>query len=272
MARLPPAIQLAHRVARLPGLRTWTTRTLVDYRLARTTYRLLPPGSQPLRVLHLSDLHVETLPDRGRALCAFLSHLDADVCVITGDLRDPFGVDLTYCLEVVERILEATARQCSLGVYATLGNHDLMQMVGALESLGMRVLRNEGTLVGEYNRQIWLAGVDDPHTHRTHDVDAAIADAPRTAPVVLLAHSSEAANEATACGVDLYLCGHTHGGQVCTPWGSPLWRNLRGGPDVPDGAWSLAGMQGYTSRGVGSSLLPLRLFCPPEVVVHELTA
>jgi uncharacterized protein len=118
--------------------------------------------------------------------------------------------------------------------------------------------------------RLWIIGVDDPHHYGCGDLDGALESVPPDAFKVLLAHSPEMFDEAAAAGIHLYLCGHTHAGQICLPGiGAPLMN-----ADCPraftHGRWRHGGMLGYTSAGVGCSLLPVRYNCPPEITLIEL--
>ena len=116
----------------------------------------------------------------------------------------------------------------------------------------------------------WIIGVDDPHHYGCDDLDGALEAVPANAFKVVLAHSPEMFDQAAAAGIHLYLCGHTHAGQIRLPWiGAPLLN-----ADCPrayaHGQWQHGAMLGYTSAGVGCSLLPVRYNCPPEIVLIEL--
>jgi uncharacterized protein len=87
---------------------------------------------------------------------------------------------------------------------------------------------------------------------------------------VLLVHTPELVAEAETHGIDLYLCGHTHGGQICVPFLGPVISGANCPRRYIRGAWRHKRMQGYTSAGVGVSVVPVRFFCPPEIVVLEL--
>jgi len=93
---------------------------------------------------------------------------------------------------------------------------------------------------------------------------------PRQAFTLLLYHSPDLMPEAVEMGVDLYLCGHTHGGQICLPGGYPLMCNVRAPRRVCRGAWRHKQLQGYTSVGSGASVVEVRLNCPPEITLHDL--
>jgi hypothetical protein len=70
--------------------------------------------------------------------------------------------------------------------------------------------------------------------------------------------------------MDLYLCGHSHGGQICLPGERPIITHCRCPRSYKAGPWQHETMRGYTSRGVGTSLFPIRLFCKPEIIIHTL--
>jgi hypothetical protein len=86
-----------------------------------------------------------------------------------------------------------------------------------------------------------------------------------------LVHSPEFAAEAAEAGYSLYLCGHTHGGQVAPPGGRPILTPLSRNHRLARGLWQHGGMTGYTSRGAGVSGVPLRYYSPAEVTVVTLT-
>jgi len=104
--------------------------------------------------------------------------------------------------------------------------------------------------------------VDDPHLYQTDDLEAAIADIPTAATSPALSHTPEIYREAAMAGFDLYMCGHTHGGQLCLPGGLPLTLDAKCPRRVGRGAWEEADMQGYTTTGAGTSILNVRLNCP----------
>jgi uncharacterized protein len=93
---------------------------------------------------------------------------------------------------------------------------------------------------------------------------------PLGAPNVLLVHSPELIDEARDFGAGLYLCGHTHGGQICLPGSIPIITNAACSRRFIAGPWQDGPMAGYTHRGTGVSCVPVRFNCPGEVVVHTL--
>src|SRR5438128_9232780 len=85
-------------------------------------------------------------------------------------------------------------------------------------------------------------------------------------------HTPEMFGAAAEAGIDLYLTGHTHAGQICLPWLGPLVSHATCPRQYTYGHWQHGRMQGYTTAGAGCSLLPVRFHCPPEICVIELAS
>ena len=115
-----------------------------------------------------------------------------------------------------------------------------------------------------------VVGLDDPHYYGCDDLPGALQGVPEETFKVLLVHSPELVAEAETHGIGLYLCGHTHGGQICVPFLGPVISGANCSRRYIRGAWRHKRVQGYTSAGVGVSVVPVRFFCPPEIVVIEL--
>ncbi len=95
-------------------------------------------------------------------------------------------------------------------------------------------------------------------------------EAARDAFTIALVHSPEAYDVAAHLGVDLYLCGHTHAGQVCLPGGRPVIRHLSRGRRFYRGTWRHRGMLGVTNAGAGTSGVPVRFNTRGEVLALTL--
>ena len=228
----------------------------------------LPREFDGFRVLHLSDLHLDLEPALVEALVPVLRDVRADICVLTGDYRNHTIGDWREAVGYFRTMMEALP----MPVYGVLGNHDSLEQVGPLEATGARMLLNEHVMLRRGGAELCLAGIDDPNVYRTHHVPAALHGVPRDVCRILLAHSPAAWEEALKAGVDLYLAGHLHGGQICPPWGGIWLRNDRSPSKFWVGSWHAGEMAGYTSRGTGGCGVPLRLFSPPEIVIHTLRA
>ena len=87
---------------------------------------------------------------------------------------------------------------------------------------------------------------------------------------ILLSHTPEIYRQAAHAGFDIMLSGHTHGGQICLPGGIAVTLDSVLPRRLGSGAWRHGGMTGYTSKGAGCSIIPVRFNCPPEITLHHL--
>jgi hypothetical protein len=156
-------------------------------------------------------------------------------------------------------------------VYGVLGNHDTIRLVPRMEAMDYKLLLNEWTKIERDGETIYLAGIDDAHFYRMENFHRAAHGLPGRTVSILLSHTPETYRHAAHAGFDLMLSGHTHGGQICLPGGTPLLTDADSPREFARGAWHYSGMAGYTSTGAGTSLVDVRLNCPPEVTLHRLT-
>ena len=235
-------------------------------RSVRFEFPNLPPSLERFRILHLADLHIDGIDGLAEIAAAEVAKLPVDLCVMTGDYR--FEVD-GPCDEVYPRMRTIlSCVQARHGVLAILGNHDEADIAVELEKLGARMLINE--TVGLQDHELWVIGVDDSHYYGCDDLSTAMESVPRGAFRLLLAHTPEIFSEAADAGIDLYLCGHTHAGQICLPKVGPPLLNAACPKAYARGRWRHDTVQGYTSAGLGCSMVPVRYHCPPEITVIEL--
>jgi len=252
-------------------LRKRAESNTIDYQINEVDISIqnLPEPFEGFRILQLTDLHLDGIVDEGRELCRIIESIDYDLCVITGDFRYKTYSGYDGIFKCLNKIVNAI--KCPEGIIGILGNHDYIEMVPGLEESGVKMLLNESCSIERDNESIYIIGVDDIHFYETEDLAKALTDVPGDSTKVLLAHSPEMVETAANAGIDCYLCGHTHGGQICLPGGIPVITNTRGNRKYFSGKWMHKNMFGYTSKGTGSSGLPARLFCQPEVTLHRLT-
>jgi len=222
--------------------------------------------SKNLRILHVTDLHIDFDPGVLDRLEEALRGLSYDMVALTGDFNDLVIEERHAQPEWYERL----GKMFRAPVFAVLGNHDFLWTVDSLEKNGIRVLLNEGLLVGTENNSIYLAGVDDPRMFRSENLESALKEYDGQLPLVLLAHAPQIYREALSSPVDLILCGHTHGGQVCWPGGLPLINRFSCPRALVSGYWRMDPLQGYTSNGCGGCKLPYRLNAPAEITLFTL--
>jgi uncharacterized protein len=244
-------------------------RRALDLRLVELvlTHPDLPPEFDGYRLLHLTDLHLDGMPGLDAVIAGLVRDRAVELSVWTGDYRWRVHGAHEQVLSEIGRIIAAIS--ASDGQYATLGNHDPVAMVDGLEARGLRVLANETVTIRRGASSLHLTGLDDVHYFYTDMAAAALATAPAGFKIALV-HSPEAAPLAAAAGYALYLCGHTHGGQVCLPGGMPILTNSALHWRYARGLWRRGKMIGYTSNGAGTSGLPVRFFSRGEVTLLTL--
>ena len=226
----------------------------------------LPSSFNGFTLLHMSDLHADVNEGAVRRLAELLSDLEYNVCVITGDYRGETFGPFDAALEGMERLRSRLRGP----VYAVLGNHDTICMIPGLEEMGIRVLLNECEPISRGSDSIYLAGIDDAHYYRADSIEKAASNIPHDEFSILLSHTPEVYRQAAHAGFNLLLSGHTHGGQICLPGSIPITLHSVLPRNMGSGPWKYHDMVGYTSAGVGSSIVPVRINCLPEVTLHHL--
>ncbi|MCC6673071.1 MAG: metallophosphoesterase [Planctomycetes bacterium] len=225
-------------------------------------------GLDGVRLAFLSDLHAGSCM-READLCRIFAQVAAeqpDLVLLGGDLINTREREITFYREAL-RLLRPP-----LGVYAVPGNHDhffgtdieLWRLF--LRDHGVRVLLDAGERVTRGGASLWLAGVDDL-TEAGSDLEAALAGAAEGEPIVLLSHHPDFFVEASGAGVDLQLSGHTHGGQIRIFGWAPLTHSAHG---YVEGFHERNGARLFVGRGVGVTLLPLRVGAPAQIAFLTL--
>jgi uncharacterized protein len=238
----------------------------VVVRCTSLAFSCLPPAFEDFTILHLSDLHADISEGAMRRLATIVGDLKYDICVLTGDYRGKTYGSFEAALQSLSDLLPLLKGP----LYGVLGNHDSLKMVPDMEEMGIRMLFNEHEPIVRGSDRIYLAGVDDAHFYRADDINKAASGIPKNAFSILLSHTPEVYAQAAAAGFNLMLSGHTHGGQLCLPGGIPIKLEAVLPRSMGAGMWRHAGMTGYTSVGAGTSLMPVRLNCPPEISLHTL--
>jgi predicted MPP superfamily phosphohydrolase len=226
----------------------------------------LPQAFDGFTILQLSDLHVEMSEAAMDRVVALLEGASYDLCILTGDYRAKTWGPHEAAISGVARVRAAVRGE----VYGVLGNHDTILMVPALEAVGITMLINEGKIIERAGERIHLAGIDDAHYYRMDNLDKAAADIPPGAFSILITHTPEIYRQAAHADFDVLLSGHTHGGQICLPGRIPITLDSVLPRSMGSGAWRYHDMIGYTSVGAGSSVVPVRFNCPPEITLHRL--
>jgi len=228
----------------------------------------LPSSLDGFRIVQISDIHYYpfTTIELVNITIEMSNRLKPDLVVLTGD----------FVWHEVEAIFDLTPSLARLnakyGVYAGLGNHDIWTDVKvvtqALKEERLPLLVNQGVPISVGKDVLYLASLDDGWSGKP-DLAGAMENWPSNAPTVLLMHEPDLAPRyAPDKRINLQLSGHSHGGQVRLPAIGPMilpylsWK-------YPMGLYKVDGMWLYTNRGIGTTNVPLRINCAPEIT--ELT-
>ncbi len=263
------------------------------FTLRRVDVPLLEPDAEPLRILHLSDLHMMPGQHRKQQWVAELIGTDPDLVVVTGDnMADP---------DAVPGVLRALQPLLELPGAFVFGSNDYKGPVwknpllyllpdreyvqgvelpaedlrNAFVTAGWADLNNARTIVKAGGRSIELVGVDDPHVDRD-DYPSVAGPASLGADLHLgVTHTpaSRVLNAMAADGFELMLAGHTHGGQVCIPGYGALTTNCDLPHSMAKGLHRWPGSQAWlhVSAGLGTHpTAPIRFACRPEATVLTL--
>ena len=248
------------------GLQTPAQRQFMEPILEQNSF-LIPSLPSPLdgfTILHITDLHIELEPVLAPIIVSKIKDLNYDLCVITGDLQHAFNA-----ADIATNLLKPILKTINTPVYAVPGNHDTTKIITQLEAAGLPFLLNEHIPINHKGANFHLCGIDDPIYFCTHDLKKARQGLCPQDITLLLSHAATTAEKAEELDYTLQLSGHTHGGQLCLPGGIPIVKG-----DTPrkrvKGPWFHKQLLGYTSRGIGASHIPARLFCPPEITLHTL--
>jgi len=257
----------------------------------------LPATWQGKKIGQVSDFQVGM--KRGNAGTAersiqVLIENEPDVVLISGDfvyhaMPNP-EPQITAVIEIIRPLIDA-----GIPTYAVLGNHDYgmsekntppmvelaNNMETALEEIGVQVLENESTAIQvldsselDSDQELHLVAIGSRWANRA-DIDAALSEIENDTPRIALMHNPDSFEQFPANTAPLAVAGHTHGGQIRVP-GLPQWSWLRltQKDEVYADGWAKGygktGNNLYVNPGIGMSIAPVRLFCPPEVTIFTL--
>tara|TARA_B100000965_G_scaffold313511_1_gene273437 strand:+ start:1938 stop:2720 length:783 start_codon:yes stop_codon:yes gene_type:complete len=251
--------------------------TFRNYRLYVREYTIaiptLPPVADGFRLCFLSDLHIGSVPGIEDMIAEQMADLHHDVVILGGDFfcerhdvlcAPPSPADWA---PAARRLVAAADPHGA--VFAVYGNHDHSDLPGVFENEGITNVEGRTVdLIGNAAEGVTLTGI--PFTEQGL-TDLHLGSAPDVERFnILLTHSPDFAPAACDRGYDLFLCGHTHAGQVCLPGGHMVLRSANAPRRICARQWAMGDMAGFTSPGIGTSFLPIRMFCDPEIAVLTL--
>lgn len=233
-------------------------------------------GCPPLRILQISDLHVERITARERRLLEAVAELRPDLIAITGDF---VNISYTEDIEAIKQTKQLLDQLAALsGVFIIRGSPsvDSPELVAELSTgLDVMWLRDEVASLDWHGCCLQIAGVECSYDLEDDEMRLrAVLDGRAAACyTILLYHTPDLMPAAARIGVDLYLAGHTHGGQLRLPKYGALVTASRFGKRFEMGRYEQDNTTLYVNRGVGlegKGAPRARFLCPPEVALFTL--
>ncbi|MCD4738233.1 MAG: metallophosphoesterase [Anaerolineae bacterium] len=233
-------------------------------------------GERPLRLLHISDLHFEGFSPREAALLEAVETLAPDLIVLTGDYLNLSSVHDPASQAATRELLAQL--KAPLGTYAIIGSPavDVPEIIPRIfAGLPIHWLSNQTTAIKWQGRTLWLIGVECTLSwEKDRQLFQKLRQTvPPKSPTILLYHTPDLMPDVAAQGIDLYLAGHTHGGQLRLPLYGALFTSSRWGKRYEMGPYREAATTLYVSRGLGMEGLGApraRFLAPPEIILWEL--
>jgi uncharacterized protein len=230
------------------------------------------PIIKAIRLVQISDLHLKAFGAHEQGLVSQLVALKPDVVVLSGD-----AIDRADGLPLLQSFVNAFTPVPVLlvpGNWEHWSGLDFIGLQNMLAGSGAKLLMNERWSITLNDRRLQIIGLDDFTAGRP---DVQLLDAAangKSALTVVVQHSpaffdqAEVTKRMTNRHFDLCLAGHTHGGQFTLGGWAPI--RPRGSGRFVAGFYDVPGCSLFVSRGVGTSLLPMRLGASAEVVVFDL--
>ncbi len=230
---------------------------------------------QTIRILHLGDLHLERISRREKQLAGLIDQLQPDLILFSGDVLNLSRLRDSESIKQAREILASW--RAPFGVFAVSGSPavDLPELLPEIyKDLSVRRLDNQEIRLSIHGDALNIIGVSCSHRPFEDERNVSAVE-PDNEFHLLLYHSPDLAPVAAARGFDLQLSGHTHGGQVRLPLIGALFTGSLYGHRYSAGRYTIGKMVLYVTRGIGmegAGAPRVRLFCPPEIILWELTS
>ena len=242
------------------------------------TAKDLPEAFDKFSIAHISDLHNAEYGKNNEKLIDILEAESPNIIAITGDLIDSNHTNLEVALSFAQQAVKIAP------CYFVTGNHEAWigsqyeELKTSLQNTGITVLQDEAIELNYGDVCIQLIGLNDPDfSERDSFLSESILETKLSQVnisngfTILLSHRPEYFNVYQNKNIDLVLSGHAHGGQFRLPLGGGVIAPGQGlFPKYDAGAYTENGTTMIVSRGVGNSIIPVRINNPPEIVIIEL--
>lgn len=231
------------------------------------------------RIVQISDLHNAKFGKNNQKLVDRIRECAPDMIVLTGDLVDSNHTNVDRAVQFVDEIVKICP------VYYVTGNHEYWldtseyeKLMDGLASVGVIILDDQVVEISRGDAKFRLVGLDDKSLADgtlgmllNNVQNVAHEDSEKKEFTVALAHEPQYFARYAGTGVDLVLSGHAHGGQFRLPFVGGIVAPDQGFlPEYTAGEYYMNGTEMIVSRGLGNSVIPVRLFNYPEIVCVEL--
>ncbi len=240
----------------------------------------IPASFDGFKIVQVSDLHNEEFGTKQDRLLRAIKDASPDLIAVTGDLIDSRRTDVGNAMDFINGAVKIAP------VYYVTGNHEARtseyaKLEKQMREAGVTILRDEGTGIQRGGASIGMLGLDDPRFKMKGNMfgkNMSMLDrklkgmlSDRGGYTILLSHRPELFDIYAANGIDLVLSGHAHGGQVRLPFVGGLVAPNQGlFPKYSEGVYEKKQTKMVVSRGLGNSIIPVRINNPPELVVIKL--
>ncbi|TXE07769.1 metallophosphoesterase [Gelidibacter salicanalis] len=244
----------------------WFEKYIIDWNY----FNLKKSGQPPIKIVQISDLHIDQVRSFHRAIAKKINKLQPDLIVFTGDSVDAPDT-LEYLDEFLKLIDHSMQKYAILGNWEYWGNVNLSTLKNTFTRHNCELLVNEHRTISIKNRSLNVIGIDD-FVGGNADFISAVDGMKAAEATVVLTHCPEHRDviikQKGELLIDLVLCGHTHGGQI-TFFGWVPFKPKGSGPYVK-GWYQEKDPKMYISKGIGTSVLPIRLGARAEVAMFDL--
>lgn len=233
-----------------------------------------------ITIVQISDLHNAEFGENQMLLIDKIKKQNPDIIVITGDLIDSYHPDINNAVNLISKAVAIAP------VYYVTGNHEAnaedsySELRKELTKYGVNILDNQSEKITLEKQNVYIMGVTDPsfserslyESNKTIIYDAIETTKPATDDfIILLSHRPELFDVYTSEKIDLVLTGHAHGGQFRIPFLGGLVAPDQGFLPKYDAGIFVEGTTGMiVNRGLGNSIIPIRINNRPEIVVVHL--
>lgn len=253
----------------------WTQNEWIQITNLSYQSKELSEAFDGFKILQISDLHNHRFGSNQERLLKSIKAISPDLIVVTGDLIDR----RRYNLEPIQELL---ANFPDLPTYSVSGNHEIWsgnypEVKALIETNGWHALDNQSAIISRDNDSIQIIGLMDPASRDQGDIQANVTQNLNALSIqsdkftILLSHRPNPFEIYANYPIDLVFSGHAHGGQFRLPFlGGFIAPDQGLFPEYTEGMHTLNQTTMVVSRGLGNSIIPLRVFNRPELVVVTL--